>query len=242
MKTMQRRLSSLGLALTAIALLSYSTAQACDTCAKHNPTATPGAAGQDHKHLDEEEGFETLFDANHTEGWTFDKEMIKIEDGAIVMGTMDKAIPKHRYAVYAKEYYNFELRLQVKVVGPENANGGVQFRSKYNAEKDDMSGFQADVGHKYWGRLYDQSRRNSLLGKHDEGFTVEKNVKQGEWNDYVVRAEGARIQVWINGQLATDYTEDKEEFIKATGQIGLQLHSGPASVRYYRNIRIKELK
>lgn len=188
-----------------------------------------------------EEGFVTLLDKDHTEGWTYNKEMIKIEDGVIVMGTMDGNIPKHRYAVYEKEYYNFELRLQIKVEGPEKANGGVQFRSKYNAEKDDMSGFQADVGFKYWGRIYDQSRRNALLGKHDEGFSVEKNVKQGEWNDYVVRAEDGRIRIWINGQLATDYTEEKEEFAKATGLIGMQLHSGPPSIRYYRNIRIKEL-
>ena len=243
MKNKALQLPLLALALLTLAGLACTPAQACKTCAKHNTsTQTPKPGGaHGHEHLDEDEGFTTLLDANHTDGWSFDKDLVKIEDGAIVMGMMDKPIPHHSYAVYKKPFYNFELRLQVKIVGPAKSNGGIQFRSENRPDKNDMSGYQADAGFKYWGRLYDQSRRGSLLGKHEKDFNVAKDVKQGDWNDYVLRAEGGHIRIWINGKLATDYTEKNEKFAKATGVIGLQVHTGPPSVRYYRNIRIKEL-
>jgi len=234
--------------IAAIALLTglcFATAEACKTCAAHNPPATGGTPatehGDDHEHLDAAEGFVTLLDAHHTEGWTFDMDWIKIEDGVIIAGSLEKDIPAHRYAVYEKEYYNFELRLQAKAEGPERTNGGIQIRSAYNAEKNDMAGYQADMGFRYWGLIYDQSRRNSLLTKHAEGFSIAEDIKQNDWNDYVIKCEGPRIRVWINGKLASDYTEENEEFAAKAGLIGLQMHSGPASLRYYRNIRIKEL-
>jgi|GEM_PF-2908828 len=242
------------IAIALLAACSYGTANACKTCETHNPKTENTAAaaeehghehtehGHEHAHANAEEGFTTLFDGSSTDGWEFDKQWVRIEDGAIVMGSMDKAIPHHSYAVYtAKPFYNFELRLQAKAVGPEKTNGGVQFRSENRPEKNDMAGYQADMGFKYWGLIYDQSRRNKLLTKHAEGFDIDKDIKQGDWNDYVIRAEGAHIQVWINGKLTSDYTEADEKFIKATGVIGLQLHTGEASERFYRNIRIKEL-
>ena len=199
-------------------------------------------AGDAKQAKDNEEGFVPLLDKDHTEGWEFDKDWVKVEDGTIVMGSMDKPIPHHSYAVYTKKpFYNFELRLQAKAVGPEKTNGGIQIRSENRPEKNDMAGYQADMGFKYWGLIYDQSRRNRLLTKHPEGFSIEKDIKQGDWNDYVIRCEGPRIRVWINGKLTSDYTEKDEEIAKQTGVIGLQMHTGPASVRYYRDIRIKEL-
>ncbi len=215
-------------------------ANACGKCAKHNKATEP-ADEHGHEHLDEDEGFVTILGKGHTDGWAIDKDWMKIEDGVLIAGSMDKPIPKTMYAAHDKTYYNFELRAQVKAIGPEQTNGGIQFRSSYDEKTGAMAGYQADMGHKYWGRLYDQSRGRGLLGQHEKDVDLKKDIHWDGWNDYVVRCEGPRIRIWINGKLFTDYTETNEKFIEVRGAIGLQLHGGPASVRQYRNIRIKEL-
>jgi hypothetical protein len=55
----------------------------------------------------------------------------------------------------------------------------------------------------------------------------------------VVRAEGPRIQVWINDTLTTDYTE--VQHIPRSGRICVQIHGGPAAEVWHRNFRIREL-
>ena len=55
----------------------------------------------------------------------------------------------------------------------------------------------------------------------------------------MVRCEGKRIQIWLNGIQTVDYTE--EEDVATSGVIGLQVHSGPPLEAWYRNIRIKVL-
>jgi hypothetical protein len=39
------------------------------------------------------------------------------------------------------------------------------------------------------------------------GSLQAKAFKPNEWNDYRVRAEGRRVQIWINGTQMTDWTE-----------------------------------
>ena len=146
-KTIQRPLFAIAIAL--LAVFAYATTNACDKCAKHNPK-TESAGDHGHEHLDEAEGFMTILGKGHTDGWTLNDEWMKIEDGVIIAGSMDKDIPKTMYASHNKEYYNFELRAQAKAVGPEKTNGGFQIRSAVN-DKGIMSGYQADMGFKYWG-------------------------------------------------------------------------------------------
>jgi hypothetical protein len=95
------------------------------------------------------------------------------------------------------------------------------------------------MGEGYWGDLYDESRRNKPLvkAKRDE---VAKILKADGWNDYVIRCEGKRIQQWINGFQTVDYTEADEK-IELKGVIGLQIHSGPPTETWYKEIVIKEL-
>lgn len=237
MKTIQ--LSLLAFALALLAAFAYSPAQACKKCAKHN-TSTEAKGDHGHEHLDEDEGFMTILGKGHTDGWRLGENMKITEEGVLVAGTMDAKIPATIYASHNKVMYNFELRAQVKKEGPDTTNGGFQFRSEVK-ENGQMAGYQADMGHKYWGRLYDQSRGRGLLGKHEDNVDLKEDIKWNDWNDYRVVAKGPHIQIYINGKLFTDYTETDEKFIDSKGVIGLQLHGGPPSVRYYRNIRVKEL-
>ncbi len=65
--------------------------------------------------------------------------------------------------------------------------------------------------------------------------------KPNEWNDYRIRCQGKRIRIWVNDYQTVDY-EESEDGIEATGLIGLQVHSGPPTEVWYRNLRIKELQ
>jgi hypothetical protein len=102
-----------------------------------------------------------------------------------------------------------------------------------------MIGYQADMGQHYWGSLYDESRRNKLLVTADKAL-VEKALKKDEWNDYRIRCEGPRIQLWLNGVQTVDYTETDPK-IELTGNIAVQIHGGAKAVASYREITIEEL-
>ncbi len=67
-----------------------------------------------------------------------------------------------------------------------------------------------------------------------------KALKPGEWNEFRVRCEGPRIQIWLNGQLTVDYTEQDDK-IDRSGVIGLQVHAGKPAEAWYKDVRIKVL-
>ena len=186
----------------------------------------------------------SLFDGKTFAGWEGNLDMFRIEDGAIVAGTLEKEIPFNVFLCTTKEYRNFELRLEAKLTG-EDANAGIQFRSRRIPNDNEVSGYQADMGGEsgeystVWGSLYDESRRNTMLAIADE-VELTKVLRPDGWNEYVIRCEGNRIQLWINGYQTVDYTEQDEE-IPSAGIIGLQIHGGPPSEAWYKNIRIEEL-
>ncbi len=129
------------------------------------------------------------------------------QDGAIVAGTLDNKIPRNEFLCTTATYGDFELRLKFKLLGGDNANAGVQFRTKRIPNNHEVSGYQADMGVGWWGALYDESRRNKVLIGPDQA-KMKDVIKANDWNDYVIRAEGKHIQLWINGFQTVDYTED----------------------------------
>jgi Domain of Unknown Function (DUF1080) len=180
-----------------------------------------------------------------SDGKTFDgwepgtKELWHIEDGAFVGGNLAETVPHNDFLSTVKSYKNFELRLKFKLNGTGFVNGGVQFRSD-RIPNFEMKGYQADMGDpSYWGCLYDESRRNKNLVQSPME-ELKKVLKHDDWNDYRIRCEGPRIQLWINGLQTVDYTE-KEPNIPQDGKIGLQIHGGGKSQAWYKDIVIEEL-
>ena len=137
-----------------------------------------------------------------------------------------------------QSYDDFVLKLSFKLGGGEG-NSGVQFRS-VRVPGHEMSGYQADIGENYWGCLYDESRRNKVLAG-PEAKLLEKLVKHDDWNEYLIRAEGPRIQLFLNGTKTVDFTE-KDDKIERTGIIGLQIHGGAKAKVLYKDITISEKK
>lgn len=179
-----------------------------------------------------------LFDGKSFTGWEGNMSIFRIEDGAIVGGSLKERVVRNEFLCTTREYGDFELHVTFKLLG-ENPNAGIQFRTKRIPNNHEVSGYQADMGEGYWGALYDESRRNKVLAGPDKD-TVAKAVKLHDWNEYVIRAEGKHIQLWLNGVKTVDYME-QDEGIDAKGVIALQIHSGPPSEAWYKDIKIREL-
>ena len=184
---------------------------------------------------------EPLSDGKTFKGWDGDTgKTWRIEEGAFVGGSLATKVPRNEFLATTREFGDFELRLKCKLVGSEGfVNGGIQVRSRRVPNHHEMSGYQADMGEGWWGSLYDESRRNKILAKADPE-AVKKAVKPNEWNDYRIRCEGARIQLWINGVQTIDYTEPDDK-IEKRGVIGLQVHGGGKAEAWYKDLVIEEL-
>ncbi len=201
----------------------------------------PGVGfGEDQK--EPEKGFTPLFDGKTLAGWEGNTDAFRIEGGAIVAGNLKKPIPRNEFLCTKKTFGDFELRLKVKLVG-EGDNAGVQFRSKRIPNHHEVIGYQCDMGAAFgrsvWGALYDESRRKKVLAEGEQDL-VKKAFKPNDWNEFRIRSNGPRIQIWLNGQKTVDYTE-QDENIDRSGVIGVQIHGGKPAEAWYKDIRIKIL-
>lgn len=193
----------------------------------------PSSSGED-KPL--EDGFVSIFNGKDLTGWEGDKSLWKAVDGHLVGDS--PGIKKNEFLATEKTYGDFELRLEFKLHKGEG-NSGIQFRSLRDPKSSEVSGYQADMGEKYWGCLYDEHRRNKVLVQAPP--ELEKALKKDDWNEYVIRAEGDHITLKINDVTTVDYRE-LDEKIARSGMIAVQVHSGGPLKVEFRNLRIKELK
>lgn len=183
-----------------------------------------------------------LFDGKTFAGWEGDIGGVwRIDEGAFVAGSLEKKQEKNNFLATKKEYGDFELTLKWKLEGTEGfVNGGVQFRTKRIPNHHEVSGYQADLGKGYDGALYDESRRKKILAQPTPEVLGKAQKPLGEWNEYRIRAEGPRIQIWLNGVQTVDYTET-EAGIDTTGIIAVQIHGNATSIVRYKDLMIEEL-
>lgn len=189
------------------------------------------------------DGFVSLFDGRSLAGWEGKQEWFRVEKGAIVAGSLGERIPRNEFLVSEKEYGDFELTLQAKLVG-EGDNAGIQFWSQRVPDHHEMIGFQCDMGRSgdrsIWGALYDESRRRVMLA--EVPWPTQRATHFDDWNEFRIRARGNVITIWINGALAARYYERQPpDKIPRRGRFGLQIHSGPPAEAWYRDIRVREL-
>lgn len=183
----------------------------------------------------------SLFDGKSLEGWEGDLKTWRIEDGAITGGSLTQNVPRNEFLATKKSYHNFELRLKIRLQGKEGfINSGIQVRSVRIPNNHEMFGYQVDAGDKWWGKLYDESRRNKVIAEPADPAAAAAAVRNGDWNEIRIRAEGNRLRGWINGVATFDYTET-EPRIAQDGHIGLQVHGGGAALVQFKDILIEEL-
>jgi len=181
-----------------------------------------------------------LFDGKTFSGWEGDtNKTFRVQDGAIVGGSLKEKVPRNEFLCTTRMYTNFILSLKFKLEG-NGANGGVQIRTKRIPNHHEVSGYQADMGDpSWWGCLYDESRRNKVLAQSDME-KVNKVLKRDDWNEYVIRCEGKRIRLALNGIETVNY-EETDPQIEEYGIIAVQIHGGPPSQAWYKDITVEEL-
>lgn len=215
-----------------------------------------------------EPGFKSLFNGKDLTGWRGNPDLWSVKDNLITGIT--KADPKlthNTFLVFTNgEFGDFELRLSYRI---EKGNSGIQYRSRVTKEGQFgpvVAGYQADfeAGKTYSGILYEEGGRGILaqrgqkvviktdandpkkhkvevagaVGKTDE---IQAQIKNEDWNDYVIIAKGNHLQHYINGQLTVDVTDENEARAAKTGVLALQIHVGPPMIVQFKNVRIKSL-
>ena len=187
------------------------------------------------------DGWASLFDGKSLDGWTQKNGTATYSiDGDAILGVTAEGSP-NSFLCSNKDYGDFELTFEVKV--HDKLNSGVQIRSKslpdYNNGRVHGPQVEIESGPAEAGYVYGEATGRGWLSPHQPKTDA---IKNGEWNRYVIRAVGPRIQTWINGTMIEDiYDETSYQ----EGFIGLQVHGigkqkGPYDVRW-RDIRIHEI-
>ncbi|YCM46953.1 PVC-type heme-binding CxxCH protein (plasmid) [Verrucomicrobiaceae bacterium 227] len=183
-----------------------------------------------------------LFDGKTLNGWDFKKGLWRVEDGAVTVGSYEKKWPRNEFIFTQKNYANFELKLKIKCSGDPRTgliNSGIQIRSA-RLPNGLAAGYQIDCGEGWFGKIYDEHRRALIYPEPLDEAALLKAIDIQGWNEYRILAEGPRIQVWINGVKATDYTESNP-LIPLNGVIAPQIHSGGKAMVQFKEITIREL-
>jgi hypothetical protein len=167
------------------------------------------------------EGWATLFDGSSLNGWqVLGNANWQVGDGAVT------ATNGSGFLVTPRSYDDFELSVEFWVDEP--ANSGVFFRCANPAVIADRNCYEANV----FDTRPDQAYRTG--GIVHIASPTERIDAGGRWNTYLIRAEGTRLVVTLNGTTVVDM----ENNLFASGPIALQYGAG--TVRF-RNVRIREL-
>jgi hypothetical protein len=218
-----------------------------------------------------EPGFTSLFNGTDLSGWRGNPKLWSVEDGAITGKTGDTPETKlkhNTFLIYTNDSVDdFELRLQFRIVG---GNSGIQYRSQVLSEGEFgpiVGGYQADfeAGTTYSGILYEERGRGILaqrgqvtklvadpedLEKHKvevvgsvgESKDIQAVIKQEEWNDYTIIANGNQLTHIINGRVTVSVIDEHKVKSRKSGVLALQIHTGPVMTVQFKDIRIRPIK
>ena len=183
----------------------------------------------------------SLFNGKDLSGWARKQgtATYRVQDRAIVGRTMQSSA--NTYLCTDKEYGDFELTFETKILG---GNSGVQIRSlskpEYKNGKVHGPQIEIEPAPGSSGYLYSEGTGRQWITRDQP---IQDALINDQWNRYIIRAEGDRIQTWVNGQKIADIHDPKSS---KNGFIGLQVHSikndqGPFEMGW-RDIRIRELR
>jgi hypothetical protein len=191
-----------------------------------------------------------LFNGKDLTGWTKRGGEAKytVEENMIV----GRSVPDtpNTFLTTDKEFANFILELDF-LISDTDFNSGIQIRShsRPQGEGERVYGYQVEIDPKpdrAWtaGIYYeggDENRKAGWLNDLSENEPARKAFRLGEWNHVRIVAKGNRIQTWLNGVPAADFTDNNEKAFSPSGFIALQVH-GVGDKRDTKEVRWKNIK
>lgn len=196
-----------------------------------------------------DDGWVSLFDSRTLNGWKASENpgSPQVRDGAIV------AEGKRAHLFYVgddgrAEFENFELELEIKT--EPGANSGVYFQTKWQDSGWPGAGFESQVNNTqppFKEQDYRENKKTaSLYGIRN---LYKAMARDGEWFTVNIRVARPRVEIRLNGQLVTAYTEPANPVLPSPGPklnllgkgtFALQCHDEDSRA-YYRNIRVRRL-
>lgn len=211
----------------------------------------------------ERAGAEVLFNGTDLTGWAGVPGLWTVQDGAITgTTTAINPIKNNTFLVWTNgTVENFELRLKYRIF---NGNSGIQYRSQVvDADKAIVGGYQADLeaGKTYSGILYEERGRGILaergqrtritevdgktkvtvLGTVAKGSELQPYIRDEDWNDYLIVANGNHFFHYINGKLMSEVIDDQPSKGAKSGVLAFQVHVGPPMKVQFKEIYLKRL-
>jgi hypothetical protein len=211
-----------------------------------------------------ETGFKSMFDGKSLAGWSVmpakAAKAWTVKDGMIV-GVGGK---RRSYLVFdKKEIADLELKFSYRF--PGKGNSGVSIRARDDkTRKRKWQSYHADLGNVGIGKqvlgawdFHTPGRREHACFRGDrlvidendrpnvtkiEGAVTRDDIRQGDWNDAHVIAQGNQFKFFINGKPASEFTEHlQSERRLDKGMIQLQLHD-PGMVVQFKDLWLKIIK
>lgn len=191
----------------------------------------------------------SLFDGKTLNGWKASENpgSPQVRDGAIV------AEGKRAHLFFVgddgrAEFENFELEMEIKT--EPGANSGVYFHTKWQDSGWPSEGFESQVNNTqppFKDHDYRENKKTaSLYGIRN---LYKAMAKDGEWFTVNIKVARPRVEIRLNGQLVTAYTEPANAVLPSPGPklnllgkgtFALQCHDEDSRA-YYRNIRVRRL-
>lgn len=180
-------------------------------------------------------GWVSLFNGKDLTNWVkVGSEKWEVEQGAIhgqgVTG-------QYGYLRTEGKYRDFHLSLRFKCEA--DGNSGVFYHSDFAPNSVSITqGIQVEIDRtigKHTGGLYGDGRR-WIAWPAAEHETV---IRPYDWNDMLIKVEGNRTVVRLNGVVVLDFTDPAPKSFD--GYISLQLHSGLLGNMWFKDIFVRSL-
>jgi hypothetical protein len=79
-----------------------------------------------------------------------------------------------------------------------------------------------------------------VTGSVGDSDAIQASIKQGDWNEYRIVANGNHLQHFINGMQTVDVSDEQSK-ARSEGVLALQMHAGPPMTVQFKDIVLKKL-
>jgi len=210
--------------------------------------------------LQDDPGFELIFDGKTLNGWEGDLKYWRVENGCLVGEVTPETLLKRNSFIIWRGGVTRDFELKVEYRVSPRGNSGINYRSVELPDQPwAMRGYQADIdGEGRWtgqnyeerGRTFlalrgqfsrvEEAKKARVVASLGDSKQLQSHVKE-DWNEYYLIARGNLLVHIINGQVMSVVLDEDAKNRRVEGLLGVQVHVGPAMKIEYRNFRLKKL-